>query len=101
MASLTAVPAEAGIPLIGLPKISCHPLLSSMVFFACDAVAIMLTGSVVLLSGRPNGESLDLHHYLALWPALGVFIAIFLSTNLYPGVICNAVSELRRLGLAL
>jgi Undecaprenyl-phosphate galactose phosphotransferase WbaP len=101
MASLTAVPAEAGFPLIGLPKISCHPLLSSMVFFACDAVAIIITGSAVLLGGRTNGGSLDLHRYFALWPALGVFVAIFLTANLYPGVIYNAVTELRRLGLAL
>jgi Undecaprenyl-phosphate galactose phosphotransferase WbaP len=101
MASVTAVPAEAGFPLVRLPKVSCHPMLSSMVFLACDAVAIMLTGSVVLLSGRTHGGSLDLHRYFALWPALGVFAAIFLSTNLYPGVIYNAVTELRRLGLAL
>jgi Undecaprenyl-phosphate galactose phosphotransferase WbaP len=101
MASITAVPAEGGFPLIGLPKISCHPLLSSMVFFACDAIAIMFTGSAVLLGGHPNGGSLDLHRYFALWPALGVFVAIFLATNLYPGVIYNAVNELRRLALAL
>jgi Undecaprenyl-phosphate galactose phosphotransferase WbaP len=101
MASVTAVPAEAGFPRIRLPKISCHPLLSSMVFVVCDAAALMLTGSVVLLNGRTNGGSLDLHRYFALWPALGVFVAIFLSTNLYPGVIYNAVTELRRLGLAL
>ena len=101
MASVTAVPAEAGFPLIGLPKISCHPLLSAMVFFACDAIAIIFTGSAVLLGGHPNGGSLDLHRYFALWPALGVFVAIFLATNLYPGVIYNAVNELRRLALAL
>jgi Undecaprenyl-phosphate galactose phosphotransferase WbaP len=101
MASVTAVPAEGSFPLIRLPKISCHPLLSSTVFFACDASAIMFTGSVVLLGGHPNGGSLDLHRYFALWPALGVFVAIFLATNLYPGVIYNAVNELRRLALAL
>jgi Undecaprenyl-phosphate galactose phosphotransferase WbaP len=101
MASITAVPAEGGFPLIGLPKISCHPLLSSMVFFACDAIAIMFTGSAVLLGAHPNGGSLDLHRYFALWPALGVFVAIFLATNLYPGVIYNPVNELRRLALAL
>ena len=101
MASITAIPAEGVFPLIGLPKISCHLLLSSMVFFACDAIAIMFTGSVVLLGRHPGGESLDLHRYFALWPALGVFVAIFLATNLYPGVIYNAVDELRRLALAL
>ena len=72
-----------------------------MVFFVCDAVAITVTGSLVLLGKRAGGGDLDIHRYLALWPALGVFIAIFFSSHLYPGVIHNAVTELRRLGLAL
>jgi Undecaprenyl-phosphate galactose phosphotransferase WbaP len=101
MASVTALPADAAFPLIGPPKIRCHPLLCSSVFFACDAVAITLTGSLVLLDKRAGGVSLDIHRYLRLWPILGVFIAIFLSSHLYPGVIHNAVTELRRLGLAL
>src|SRR3984957_8627384 len=101
MASVTAVPAEAGFPLIGVPKISRHLLLSSTVFFVCDAAAILFTGTMVWLAGRINDESLDLHRYFALWPALGVFVVIFLATNLYPGVIYNAVNELRRLALAL
>jgi Undecaprenyl-phosphate galactose phosphotransferase WbaP len=100
MASVTAVPTEVPFPLIGLPKIRCHPWLSSMVFFVCDAVAIMLTGSLVLWD-KGGGGSLDLNRYFALWPALGVFIAIFLSCHLYPGVIHNAVTELRRLAFAL
>ena len=72
-----------------------------MVFFACDAVAITVTGSLVWLGKRASGGSLDIHRDLALWPVLGVFIAIFLSSHLYPAVIHNAVTELRRLGLAL
>jgi len=101
MASVTAVPTDVPFPLIGLPKIRCRPWLSSMVFFVCDAVAILLTGSLVLWDKRGGGGSLDLNQYFALWPALGVFIAIFLSCHLYPGVIHNAVTELRRLALAL
>jgi Undecaprenyl-phosphate galactose phosphotransferase WbaP len=38
---------------------------------------------------------------LSLWPVLGVFVAIFFSSHLYPGVIHNAVTELRRLVLAV
>jgi Undecaprenyl-phosphate galactose phosphotransferase WbaP len=71
------------------------------VFFACDSVAIMLTGTLVLLGKRGGSGTLDLHRYLALWPFLGVFIAIFFSSHLYPGVIHNAVTELRRLVLAV
>ena len=101
MASVTAFPVEAAFPLNGPPKIRRHPLPCSLVFFACDCVAIMLTGSLVLLGKRAGSGSLDIHRYLALWPVLGVFVAIFVSYHLYPGVIHNAVTELRRLVLAV
>jgi Undecaprenyl-phosphate galactose phosphotransferase WbaP len=101
MASITALPVDAAFPLTGPPKIHCHPLPCSLVFFACDSVAIMLTGSLVLLWRPGSNGSLDIHRYLALWPVLGVFIAIFFSSHLYPGVIYNAVTELRRLVLAV
>ena len=101
MASVTAFPVDAGFPLTGPPKIRCHPLPCSLVFFACDSVAIMLTGSLVLLGKRASSGGLDIHRYFALWPVLGVFIAIFFSSHLYPGVIHNAVTELRRLVLAV
>ena len=101
MASVTAFPVDAGFPLTGPPKIRCHPLPCSLVFFACDSVAIMLTGTLVLLGKGAGSGSLDIHRYLALWPLLGVFIAIFFSSHLYPGVIHNAVTELRRLVLAV
>ena len=101
MASVTALPVDAGFPLTSPPKVRCHPLPCSLVFFACDGVAIMLTASLVLLGKRASGGSLDIHRYLALWPVLGVFLAIFFSSHLYPGVIHNAVTELRRLVLAV
>ncbi len=101
MASITALPVDAAFPITGPPKILCHPLPCSLVFFVCDSVAIMLTGTLVLLGKRAASGSLDIHRYLALWPVLGVFIAIFFSSHLYPGVIHNAVTELRRLVLAV
>jgi Undecaprenyl-phosphate galactose phosphotransferase WbaP len=100
MATVTVVPTDRPFPLIRLPKIRCHPFLSSLVFVGCDAVAISLAGITVLLENRINGK-LDLHQYLSLWPALGIFFAIFALANLYPGIIHNAVTELRRLALAL
>ncbi len=68
MASVTAFPVDAAFPLTGPPKIRCHPLPCSLVFFACDGVAIMLTGSLVLLGKRASSGSLDIHRYVALWP---------------------------------
>jgi Undecaprenyl-phosphate galactose phosphotransferase WbaP len=100
MATVTVVPADRPFPLIRLPKIRCHPFLCSLVFVGCDAVAISLAGIAVLLENRINGK-LDFQHYFSLWPALGIFFATFAFHNLYPGIIHNAVTELRRLGLAL
>src|SRR3984885_5121225 len=101
MASVTVVATKSTFPLIRLPKISCNPWLCSLVVFACDAIALTVTGSLVLLGNGGGGGGLDIHRYFALWPALGVFFAIFASSSLYPGIIHNAVTELRRLGLGL
>ena len=101
MASVTVVAAKPTLPLPRLSNIPCNPWLCSLVVLACDAVGLALTGSLVLLGKRASGGGLDLHRYFALWPALGVFFAIFFSSSLYPGIIHNAVTELRRLGLGL
>src|ERR1700761_1318271 len=101
MASVSAVPAAGSSTFAGLPKIKCYPLLSSVVFFACDMVALGLTVTLVLLGEWARGQTLDLRLYSAMWPAVAVFIATFFSCNLYPGVIYNAVTELRRLGGAV
>src|SRR6202012_5125635 len=100
MATVTVVPTDRSFPLIRLPKIRCHPNLCYVVFDGCDAVAISLAGILALLGNRVEGKP-DLHYYFSLLPALGVFFAIFALSDLYPGIIHNAVTELRRLGLAL
>ncbi len=101
MASVTVVSTESAFPFNRLPKIHCHPWLSSMVFFGCDAIALVASGSVVLLGMRAGGGGIDIHRYVELWPALGLFFAVFGYSKLYPGIIHNAVTELRRLGFAL
>ena len=101
MASVTVVSTESAVPFFRLPKISCKPLLSALVIFGCDSIAITVTGSLVLLGMHSRGEVLDLHRYFARWPALGVFFGIFASLSLYPGVIHSAVTELRRLAVGL
>jgi Undecaprenyl-phosphate galactose phosphotransferase WbaP len=101
MASVTVASTRAAFPLIGVPKVRRSPWFCSVIFLVCDAVAITGTASVVLLGKYAHNEPLDLQSYLALWPALGVFLVIFASSSLYPAIIHNAVTELRRLGLAL
>src|SRR5580704_13158121 len=101
MASVTVVATEPIFPLVGLPRIPCNPWLCSMVVLATDAMALTFTASLVLLGKRAGDGGLDIHRYFALWPALGLFFAIFTASSLYPGIIHNAVTELRRLGLGL
>jgi Undecaprenyl-phosphate galactose phosphotransferase WbaP len=101
MASVTVVATETALPLIGLPRIPCNPWLCSLVVLACDAIALTFTASLVLLGERASGGGLDIHRYFALWPALGLFFAIFAASSLYPGIIHNAVTELRGIGLGL
>jgi Undecaprenyl-phosphate galactose phosphotransferase WbaP len=101
MASITVVSTQSAFPLIRLPKIRRSPFLCSGVFVLCDAVALMAAAAVVLLGRRSMDGSIDLRRYFELWPAVGVLFAIFACSNLYPGIIHNAVTELRRLALAL
>ncbi len=101
MASVTVVATEATLPLIGLPRISCNPWLCSLLVLASDAIALTFTATLVLLGKRASGGGLDIHRYIALWPALGLFFAIFAASSLYPGIMHNAVTELRRLGFGL
>ena len=47
------------------------------------------------------GGSADFQHYLSLWPGLGIVLAVFFYSNLYPGIIHNAVTELKRVAAGL
>jgi Undecaprenyl-phosphate galactose phosphotransferase WbaP len=101
MATVTVIPTNQSFPLIRLPKIHCHPFLCALLFVACDAFAIMLTGVTVLPVWHAKDGSMDFHGYLSLWPALLVFFSTFALLDLYPGIIHNAVTELRRLAFAV
>jgi Undecaprenyl-phosphate galactose phosphotransferase WbaP len=101
MASISATPTSDSFPFAVLPRIPRYPMLSSALFFACDMCALSLTVLLVLLCEHGRWDRLNLQPYFSLWPAVGVFIATFFANHLYPGVIYNAVTELRRLGGAL
>ena len=100
MASATAVSRESAFPSIRLPRIHCNPLLSSLVFFASDTVAIAVTGALVLL-GAGKWRYCDIHRYVALWPALGYFSAYLLTPTFTPASSITRVAELRRLAFGL
>src|SRR5277367_1786209 len=101
MASATVVSSRAAFPLAGVPGVRRSPRFCSVIFLLCDAVAITVTASAVFLAKDPHESASGMQSYLSLWPALGVFLVIFASSNLYPGILHNPVTELRRLGLAL
>lgn len=100
MASASIAVTES-FPLIRLPRIHYKPLLSSLVFLASDTVAITITGTLVLWGSHGSVGGLDIHRYFALWPALVFFFVVFAYSNLYPGIIHNAVAELRCLAFGL
>ena len=98
MASVTVAATDQSATFFRLPKISCRPGLSALLLMACDAAAVTVSGLLVLLL---TSGSRNLERGLAGWPVLGVFFGILASYRLYPGVIHNAVEELRCLALGL
>ena len=50
-----SIAATDSFPLIRLPRIHCRPLLSSLVFFASDTIAITITGTLVLWGSQGSG----------------------------------------------
>ena len=109
MASVTVVSRELTSPLVKLPKIHRNPWLCSLVFVASDALALATSGILatlilsfpsLTLSGSAVRQLLTVR-YLSLWPGLGLIFCVFAYSHLYPGIIYNAVTELRRIGLAL
>jgi Undecaprenyl-phosphate galactose phosphotransferase WbaP len=98
MASVTVAATEPGAAFFRLPKISCRPRLCALLLMACDAAAVTVSGVLALLL---TSHHRNFSRSLAAWPVLGVFLGVFASYRLYPGVIHNAVEELRRLAMGL
>jgi hypothetical protein len=73
MASVTVVATEPPLPVISLPRIPCNPWLCSLVVFACDAIALTFTASLVLLGKRCSlaGSGIVLRHLCRLQPLPG------------------------------
>lgn len=99
MASVTVAATESAFPPVRLPKFKRNPLLCSFVFLSCDAVSLILTACLSILGSA--GADKDIHRYLLLWPLSAVFFVIFALSDLYPGIIHNPITELRRLTLGL
>lgn len=96
MASVTVAATDQAATFFRLPQISCRPALCAVLLMACDGAAVAASGILVFAGGS---EKLD--RCLTAWPVLGVFFGVLASYRLYPGIIHNAVEELRRLTLGL
>ena len=101
MATVSVVSTGSAVPLTSLTNIPRKPIFCSWLFLLCDLIAIAVTSTIVLFSRRAGDGALDIHRYLALWPALAIVGISFASSHLYPGIIHHAVDELRRLWVAL
>ncbi len=101
MATVTVVSPGSAISLCSIPTIERRPILRGGLFAVCDALALALTATLALFASPGTHGVPSLQRYLALWPALAIVMVTFACCHLYPGVLYNAVSELRSLGLAL
>jgi Undecaprenyl-phosphate galactose phosphotransferase WbaP len=98
MASVTVAATEQSTTFFRLPEISCRPVLCALLLMACDGAAIAAGG---LLAFVLTGGGGSLERLLTAWPVLGVFFCVLSAYRLYPGIIYNAVEELRRLAQGL
>src|ERR1700760_648987 len=78
-----------------------RPFFRFLIFPLCDSFAIAAVGAFVLLLQPGLNPEAAVQRYLALWPVPLAVLTAFACAGLYPGIIHNAVDELRRLGLTL
>ena len=97
MASASVTLHEMPVQMVRIPKVECQPRKCTLILAACDAVSIISAWCIGYLTKLSVGGNLQLSTYLHLWPSLVVFFAVFAVLRLYPGIICNGVTELERL----
>lgn len=97
MASASATLHELPMQMVRLPKVECRPRKCTLILGCCDAVSIISALCIGYAIKLYAGGHVCLATYVQLWPSLFVFFAVFASLRLYPGIICNSVTELERL----
>jgi Undecaprenyl-phosphate galactose phosphotransferase WbaP len=101
MASVSVVPAGPAVALTPVPTVRRRPFFCFFIFPLCDVFALAAVAAFVLLVQPGLHPDAAVERYLALWPAPLAVVIAFACAGLYPGIIHNAVDELRRLGLTL
>ena len=76
------------------------PALTTALLIVSDTLSLSLAGGLVLMVKSVLDQALHPEVYFSLWPTLILFIIVYYSVGLYPGVGLAAAEELRRLTLA-
>jgi Undecaprenyl-phosphate galactose phosphotransferase WbaP len=97
MASASVTLHELPVQMVRIPKVECRPRKCTLILACCDAASIIAAWCIGYGTKLLSGGNLQLATYLHLWPSLIVFFAVFAALRLYPGIICNGVTELERL----
>jgi Undecaprenyl-phosphate galactose phosphotransferase WbaP len=78
----------------------CHPRLAGALMATADLSLLALSVAVCVLLRWMAGGDYPLTLYWRLWPVLALFTAVYALFGLYPGIVNNAVTEIRRITTA-
>jgi len=78
----------------------CQPRLSAALIMLADVVALGLVIVISVLARHSIGGQYELPLYWRLWPVLALFVSVYALFGLYPGIVFNAVTEIRRIAAA-
>ena len=77
-----------------------RPMLTAALILLSDLVSLLAAGLLAITVRRLLGKGFQPEAYIALWPAVVLFVAVYFIAGLYPGVGLAPAEELRRLTLA-
>jgi Undecaprenyl-phosphate galactose phosphotransferase WbaP len=78
----------------------CSPAAAATLMALGDLCAVALSLSACVLARRVAGGHFSFSLYIGLWPVLALFPAAYALFGLYPGIVSNVVSEIRRTAAA-
>ncbi|HEY1756906.1 MAG TPA: undecaprenyl-phosphate galactose phosphotransferase WbaP [Bryobacteraceae bacterium] len=80
--------------------VQCQPRLAGALIAAADLTSLVLSAVVCVVLRWMAGGDYPLTLYWRLWPVLALFPAVYALFGLYPGIVNNAVTEIRRITAA-
>jgi len=91
--------AKVGFPIRATPRVTSpgSRVLTTMALAACDMAALTLALALAVLTRKWFGGAYHLGFYAALWPVLGLFLALYAIKGLYADLPPPPSGELKRL----